>query len=239
MNYQYLFPQPNPVYYANKKETGDFNDAGDRELLMASNTPIDDNDQSPNKHIIDLNVDEYTSESRLKVMFHKSEKIIVSLLLMTFQIFVIYSLVISNTDSIREKCGDSLWKFVLSRLIIGSLEFIIFIALGFVQMSILKYYFKPNNDTSSNSAVEFSMWFSMFTLLIFIGIHATLLALGVIIVTPVMESTTCTAALSSVSTTDTPLMAILTYVYIAGDALILVSVLCGCCMGCLTTTIPY
>jgi hypothetical protein len=54
-----------------------------------------------------------------------------------------------------------------------------------------------------------------------------------------MESTTCTTALSSVSPTDTPLMAILTYVYIAGDALILVSVLCGCCMGCLTTTIYY
>ena len=240
MNYQYLFPQPQSIYPHNQKDANGYNNADDMGLLIAS--AFNDTDQMTSKHIEEfINVDGYVdnNKSKLNVMLHKSEKIIVSLLLMTLQFFVIYSLVISNTDNIRDKCGDSLWKFVLSRLIIGSLEFLIFVALSVVQMSILKYYFKSNNDTSSESAAEFSMCFSAFALIIFMGIHVTLLALGVIIVKPAMESTACTTALSSVSFTDTPLMAILTYVYIVGDALILFSVLCGCCMGCLTTTILY
>ena len=142
MNYQYLFPQPQSIYPHNQKDANGYNNADDMGLLIAS--AFNDTDQMTSKRIEEfINVDGYVdnNKSKLNVMLHKSEKIIVSLLLMTLQFFVIYSLVISNTDNIRDNCGDSLWKFVLSRLIIGSLEFLIFVALSVVQMSILKYYF--------------------------------------------------------------------------------------------------
>ena len=37
---------------------------------------------------------------------------------LAFECLVIYSLVASNTSEVSQKCGDSLWKFMLARLIL-------------------------------------------------------------------------------------------------------------------------
>jgi hypothetical protein len=156
------------------------------------------------------------------------EQLISTLLVITFEAFVIYALATGNGTEISEKCGDSLWKFVLSRLILSFIEGIIIICMGSIQMLILFSSLRPETSAS----LEF--YCLIIGAIFMLGLHAVLIGVGFTITNKSMEDAACNAALSSASFSNTPLLGIVGYVFVVIDCLILFLVTCSSlCIGCM------
>jgi hypothetical protein len=141
-----------------------------------------------------------------------------SLLWLSFEIFLIYALVASNTHAVSVACGSSLWNLAFFELLLSWAE-------GAVCNMILKpamLYHVMRVESIS----DLSFSFVTSSTLALICIHATMLALGASIVVPAMENTACTAALSAASFTSTPLLGILGFFFIVFDSIALLGFTC-------------
>lgn len=157
-------------------------------------------------------------------------KVIYSLLWLTFLVFVVYALVVSNTKEINDKCGDSLWKFVISSFFINILQlFTVCIGVSIALCLVV------GADEHRNNSDCFLLTIPLLVLLFAGALIGTLIGIGFTVTQAAMENAACTAALSAVSFTDTPLLGILSYVYLAADCLLLFFVFCTavliCCLG--------
>ena len=156
------------------------------------------------------------------------ERFFSMLLGLAFQCLVIYSLVTSNTSEVSQKCGDSLWKFMLSRLILFFLEGFFFALVGALQVCMLSLCACWNEGVKTFLMI-------IFPLVCLIALHGTLVGVGFSVAQNAMADSLCTGALSSVSFTNSPLLALLGYVYVGLDSLVLFLITCGglylCCFS--------
>lgn len=132
---------------------------------------------------------------------------------LAFMGLVIYALVVSDTDSVTNACGRALWNFLCFRLC-----FAIFEAMSMC-------FFGRNTligDERGGGRIEGAAYG-----LILAGIfHIILLGVGAFYVSQAMNNETCRNALASVSATNSPLLGILEYVYVALDAFLILSIAC-------------
>jgi hypothetical protein len=149
-----------------------------------------------------------------------------TLLFLSFQGFVIYALVVSGGRDVSDKCGSSLWEFMLARLILYFFEGLVFGAVGAIQACILG----ACRCFSENVLFCLAL---VFPLVCFVAMHATLVGLGFTISQRAIDDSQCAATLSSVSFTSTPLLALLGYAYVGIDSVLLFLFTCGgLYMGC-------
>lgn len=128
-----------------------------------------------------------------------------SILYPTFQIFVIYALAVSDSNTVTDACGSKLWNFVLAELLFHFLEGVIFYKIHWLIVG--------------SSPAPF--WIAMMLI-----IHIIPLSFGVNIVIPAMEKAECSTALSSVSFTSTPMLGIIGYIFVVLDSIALVAAGC-------------
>ncbi len=125
---------------------------------------------------------------------------------------VIYALVVSNTEDITRACGTALWSFMCTRLFFTIFELLLLCLFG---------YYKSNSDISDNDKIE-----GVAYAFVCLGVtHIVMLGLGAFYVSQAMNNDTCTAALASVSATNSPLLGILGYIYVPLDGLIALTVI--------------
>ena len=148
------------------------------------------------------------------------ERVWSMLFALAFEGLVIYSLVASNTNEVSQKCGDSLWKFMLARLILFFFEGFLFVFLGALGMCV------SGVCACWTEGVKVCLML-IFPLVCLVALHATLVGVGFSITQKAMADSLCASALSSASSTDSPLLALLAYVYVALDCLVLFLVTCG------------
>ena len=129
---------------------------------------------------------------------------------------VIYSVDSCNTESVFIACGKELWNYMIVRLILGSLSFLLLMcfvctictALGKTQVGII-YCF-------------------IFLVLVY---HVTFIGIGAQVTTDAMKNSNCTSALSDASFTHSPLLAQLGYVFLAFDCLWVFLMIVAACMS--------
>ena len=121
---------------------------------------------------------------------------------LTFLVFVTYSLIVSNNETVFTFCGNALWNYMLVRLIVSCFVLLIWGLLAFISGGPLKE--------------ESVGVFSGFILLVF-AYHLSLIVFGSNVITDVMQSTNCTSTLSEISFTHSPLLAQLGFVYLCID----------------------
>jgi hypothetical protein len=147
------------------------------------------------------------------------------LALMTFEGFVCYSLVVSNTQEVQTACGTELWKLVLAQCILGvCLVFVIIVA----TVAVMGCCFGFGED-SVDAAIGMPFVFAIVVGVVLLVYTCTFLGWGAPIVISVFGSQPCLDALSAVSATGSPLLAIMASIYLIGDALILLGMLVGAC----------
>ena len=155
-----------------------------------------------------------------------AQKCFSMLLGLFFECLVIYSLVTSNTSDVSQKCGDSLWKFMLARLILFFFEGFLFMFVGALNMCMVTFCECWSNDVRMCVMM-------VFPLVCLLALHGTFVGVGFTVAQTAMSDSLCTSALSSVSFTNSPLLALLGYVYVALDSLVLFVITCGCLyLGC-------
>jgi hypothetical protein len=146
--------------------------------------------------------------------------LILGLVDMTFLVFVTYSLVVTNNDTVFVACGHALWDYMISRLILGYLFFVVWgllLCVGFVTLK------------GKDGAIIACFIFLLF------AYHVSLVGVGAKITSDAMQITNCTSSLSAVSFTQSPLLAQLGYVYVALDSLwVLLIIMVVCCGGLAT-----
>ena len=135
--------------------------------------------------------------------------------------FLIYAVVVSNTTGVADACGSKLWEYMLARLILSFVGVFVFVCAGGLLFACLQ----------SPGAIGACMG------LLSMVYSAVLLGVGARIVTDALASPACVAALSAVSFTNSPILAILGCVFIGLDALQMTLIVCagvifGCMWGC-------
>jgi len=148
--------------------------------------------------------------------------VISTLCALAFIVFVIYALATGNKEEVHKACGDSLWIFILSRLILTFCEGFLICIMGMIQICVL--------SLSSSDPGNMAFCFVWVGGLMLISLHAVLVAEGSIITSNAMNDVLCNAALTSVSFTQSPLLGILGYIYVALDSIFLLIFTCfGMC----------
>lgn len=130
---------------------------------------------------------------------------------LTFIGFLIYAVAVSNTAGVADACGRTLWDYMLARLILCFVGSFGFVCVGGMLMLCLQ----------SKGAIGAGI-----VGLLFVVYIAVMLGVGTHIVTGALASPGCVSALSEVSFTGTPLLAILGCVLSGLDGLCLLAVLC-------------
>jgi hypothetical protein len=139
--------------------------------------------------------------------------IITYLTSLAFMGLVIYALVVSNTEIVFSACGDALWNFMCVRL-------------GFAIFEASMVCLVRKEVLIGNERGEGKIEGAAYDLMLLGVFHIVLLGLGAFYVSQAMNNEPCRAALASVSTTNSPLLGILEYVYVGLDALYVISVTC-------------
>ena len=121
--------------------------------------------------------------------------------LFAFHMFAVYA-VNSTTLRVTKICGDGILLFVIFDIIWSMLENIFLIFTGNINR------------------------LSIYDVLFLTSVHVILLIFGASIVAPAMGNASCTAALSSVSFTSTPMLGIIGYIFIGLDATLVASGIC-------------
>jgi hypothetical protein len=106
---------------------------------------------------------------------------------LTFSAFTIYALCTQSASSITEKCGDSLWKYVLSSLVL---------CIFFV------YFYFTIEYTRRRPLIGWIFWTAV---LIY---NLSMVIIGAKITNDAMTNADCTTALANSSFTNTPLLGI-------------------------------
>ena len=166
----------------------------------------------------DIMIEERSNNMNFKLSFPTN--LILALADITLLAFVMYSLVVTNNDTVFVACGHALWDYMISRLILGNLFLIVWgflFCVGFVMLN--------GNDGAI---------FACFIFLLF-AYHVSLLGIGAKITSDAMQITNCTSSLSDVSFTHSPLLAQLGYVYLALDCLWVFLIIVLVCFGACAT----
>lgn len=155
---------------------------------------------------------EISSVTTHSVHLRTDQILIPNLINLAFLGFVVYALVVSNTASVFDACGHSLWNFICTRFCFSITETILLFCFGILLMLALK----PNSPIKG---VAFYMWI----VLIF---HIILTGLGAFYTSEAMNHEDCRSNMTSVSATQSPLLGIMGYVYLSFDSIAIVVVLC-------------
>jgi hypothetical protein len=146
---------------------------------------------------------------------------------------VCYALSVSNTAEVQAACGKQLWQFVLAHLVmpIGLFIIIIFGTVGVMGCCI---------GFSDQDEAFLPIVFAFIGAVMLLSYSSLFLGFGVPIVNAAMNAEGCTAALSGVSFTNSPLLIIMCWIYLALDGLVLLcvalAILFGCCFAFAPTT---
>ena len=136
---------------------------------------------------------------------------------LTFLVFVTYSLVVTNSETVFTNCGNSLWNYMISRLILG------YLFLFFYCLVVCGVFTAMSTMDACTIACIF------FTVFVY---HISLVGVGAKVITDAMHNTGCTSSLSEVSFTHSPLLAQLGYVYLSLDCIwVFLMMLAVCCFG--------
>ena len=141
---------------------------------------------------------------------------LISLANLTLIGFVIYSLHVTNNANVLEACGNSLWNYMLSRLILMCVS-------SFVLGSIV---LATGMSFKGGNGLALCLIFIVF------AYHVAFLGIGASVTSAAMKSTNCTSTLSEASFTHSPLLAELGYVFISFDCVWLFVILVVSLMGC-------
>ena len=135
--------------------------------------------------------------------------------------FLIYAVARSHTDDVNTACGPSLWKYIVVRLVLsccGSL----------LVFCCTVYGYACSGDMAAAAGCG--------TALLIIAYGATIVGVGVPIVSAALASPQCVTALSASVFTQTPILAIMGCIFIGVDALMLFiavgAMCCGLISGC-------
>lgn len=159
-------------------------------------------------------------------------KIINAIVNLVFLGFTIYAIAVSNKETVFDACGKNLWGFMIARVVIGG-SFLVIIGTAAIPFLLLMAF----KDTIQASTT--------LPCLLFLAVmyQVTVLALGVKFSSDAMGNSACTTALSDVSFTNSPLLAQLTYVFVAFDSIWILLSLCLCAVGTtvakMFTTVTY
>jgi hypothetical protein len=153
------------------------------------------------------------SQNNLSQICEMMCAVVLSILAVVFQVLVLYALVASNVNAVSMPCGSLLWNFMFSRFVLVFVELIIF---G-VSNAVLQY-----------EAIYDPIYHNMKQVAFVVISHTIYIALEVISARGAMDSTQCVAALSNVSFTNSPLLVIACYVYLAIDILAVLLATCAC-----------
>ena len=133
-----------------------------------------------------------------------------ALLNLLFFAYCIYALVGGNDQKLFDSCGNGLWQYVISRIIIG-----------FFTGGVIFFLKWP---TSSKSV------FRMFACVAYGLLHIASVVVGSILTRDAMGNSGCVAAMSAASYTGTPLLAIMSIFLLILDGIYLLSCICGLCI---------
>jgi hypothetical protein len=128
--------------------------------------------------------------------------------------FLIYAVSVSNIDTVRDACGPSLWTYMLLRLV---LSFVVIFFITSIAGCLAVYF-----DSSILQPI-----ISVIILTIY---SATMLVVGLTIVTRALTSAKCVAALSASCFTNSPMLAILGCIFVGFDALLLLVLISFSCL---------
>ena len=171
---------------------------------------------------------EYAANASIKIGSSSLWNNVLSLGNLAFFVFVVYALSVSNTTAVQTACGSSkLWTYVLAHLVAGTAGVIIIILFLCGWLSLMFSVVKEGGGASQITGISGIVFF-----IYVLAYTCTFLGLGVPIVTSAMNSDECVKALSNASFTNTPLLGILAWIYIAVDALILLVLIGFLCIFC-------
>ena len=172
---------------------------------------------------------EYAANASIKIGSSSLWNNVLSLGNLAFFVFVVYALSVSNTTAVQTACGSSkLWTYVLAHLVAGTAGiFAIIILFLCGWLSLIVSAGDGGGGMSQITGISGIVFF-----IYVLAYTCTFLGLGVPIVTSAMNSDECVKALSNASFTNTPLLGILAWIYIAVDALILLVLIGFLCIFC-------
>ena len=150
---------------------------------------------------------------------------IYTLINLTFLGLVIYSLDSCNIDAVFAVCGRDLWNYMVTRLTLGSLGFLVLTCI--VCTIGIEIFFNFGNGTGNPNAGM--LYCGIFLVLVY---HLTFIGIGAQVTTDTMKNRNCTSALSDASFTHSPLLAQLGYVFLAFDCLWVFLMIVVACMAC-------
>lgn len=140
--------------------------------------------------------------------------LLVCMLVILFQVFVLYALVAANTLAVSTACGSSFWNFMFSRFLLVFIELII------MGVGRAVWHKEVEDDP---------IYHSMKQVCFLLVLRIIYISLGAVYVKDAMDNGRCTTALSHASFTNTPLLGILGYFYLVLDSLSAMLSLCACC----------
>ena len=143
------------------------------------------------------------------------------LALITFEAFVIYALVVSNTSDVQSACAPNLWNLVLAHCVTGVGLFLVIL----IFTAGLAYCCFGGGD-SVDAAIGLPIIFAGVTGLVLLFYAIAFLSWGSPLVVSALNSQTCVDALSAVSATRSPLLAIVAALFLMGDAVLIVGGIC-------------
>ena len=143
------------------------------------------------------------------------QSVIMAILIIIFLILVVCELVATNNEKVRDACGESLWNFMLSRLILTFCEFGLVVMMGLI------------HESAAGDPGNMQIWLFRVGGLMQIVLHAVLIAVGFVISTKAMGDIACNHALSAASFTKDPLLGVLGFVYVGLDSILLLIMTCG------------
>ena len=140
---------------------------------------------------------------------------LVSLVTFTLVGFVIYALHTTDNGTVFEACGNSLWNYMLARLIMMSISSIV--------LACIVLALEVSEDTHG---------LTMCLLFLVFAYCVTIIGIGASITNEAMKNTNCTSTLSDASFTHSPLLAELGYVFVSIDSTMLFFLLVASLAGC-------
>lgn len=146
------------------------------------------------------------------------QSVILAILTIIFLILVVYELVATNNEEVRKACGESLWSFMLTRLIMTFCESGLVIMMGIIQNCMPSLLVNLENMEN---------WVVGVGGLMLIVLHAILIAVGFLRSREAMGDIGCNDALSAASFTKDPLLGVLGFVYVGLDSIFLLIITCG------------
>jgi len=156
-----------------------------------------------------------SSHFSMQVAYRSPEIIISSLLALVLVVLTIYTLALSNTDSVFQSCGQGLWIHLVVRLFIGVI----------IQLAVLV-------GASTLLACCGPLWTMVAAGISLFMVIVTLFVLGMYFsVQAIANNEGCKAALIAATPLNAPMLAVMGFIYASLDGLFLLIFMGGLCLG--------